>query len=35
MKDMSHDRSWLFPTCLKAPSKPLKVPQQYRTASLQ
>jgi hypothetical protein len=35
VEDMSHDRSWLFLTCLKTPSKPLKVPQQYRTASLQ
>jgi hypothetical protein len=35
VEDMSHDRSWLFLTCLKTPSKLLKVPQQYRTASLQ
>src|SRR5262249_9226135 len=32
---MSHGRSWLYLTRLKTPSKPLKVPQQYRTASLQ
>jgi len=35
VEDMSHDRNRLFLTCLKTPSKPLKVPQQYRTASLQ
>src|SRR5262249_45644471 len=35
VEDMSHDRSWLFLTCLNTPSKPLKVPQPYRTATLQ
>src|SRR5215831_1584347 len=27
VEDMSHDRNRLFLTCLKTPSKPLKVPQ--------
>src|SRR5262249_16444443 len=35
VEDMSHERNRLFPTCLRTPSKSLKVPQQYRTASLQ
>src|SRR5262249_37501986 len=34
VEDMSDDRSWLFLTCLKTRSKPLTVPQQFRTASL-
>jgi len=32
---MSHERNRLFLACLKMPSKSMKVPQQYRTASLQ
>jgi hypothetical protein len=35
VEDMSHERNRLFLACLKTPSKSMKVPQQYRTASLQ